>query len=277
LRPDEPLDESLRSSRSDRGFERVRRVSFEVSADAYARFMGRYAEPLAAKFVARSEVRSGQRALDVGCGPGALTAELVARLGVEAVSAVDPSESFVAATSQRFPQLDVRRASAEQLPFPDDTFDLGMAQLVVHFMTDPVAGLAEMARVTRPGGRVAACVWDLTGGRSPLSVFWRAARELDPQVDDGSQRPGGREGHLADLFETAGLHDVQSTSLTVRVSYASFVDWWEPYTLGVGPPGAYVAELDSGRRDELQAQCAKLLPAAPFEVEATAWTVLGRA
>lgn len=252
-------------------------MSFDVSADAYARFMGRYAEPLAAKFVERSDVRSGQRALDVGCGPGALTAALVARLGVEAVSAVDPSESFVAATGQRFPQLDVRCASAEQLPFPDDTFDLALAQLVVHFMTDPVAGLAEMARVTRPGGLVAACVWDLTDGGSPLSVFWRAARELDPHVQDESERPGGREGDLAELFETAGLQDVQPTSLTVRVSYASFVDWWEPYTLGVGPAGAHVAELDSQRRDELQAQCAKLLPAAPFEIEATAWTVLGRA
>lgn len=252
-------------------------MSFDVSAEAYGRFMGRYADPLAAQFVALSDASSGQRALDVGCGPGALTAELVARLGVESVSAVDPSESFVAATGQRFPQLDVRQASAEQLPFSDDTFDLAMAQLVVHFMTDPVAGLAEMARVTRPGGLVAACVWDLVGARSPLSMFWRAARELDPQVNDGSQRPGGRDGQLAELFETAGLHDVEPTSLTVRVSYASFDIWWEPYTLGVGPPGDYVAGLDPQRRDELRARCATLLPAAPFDIEASAWTVLGRA
>ena len=134
-------------------------MGFDVTADAYDRFMGRFSEPLAELFVEWADVRPGQRALDVGCGPGALTARLVERVGLGSVAALDPSDSFVAAARGRFPDLDVRRAAAEQLPYPDDTFDAALAQLVVHFMKDPVAGVREMARVTRPGGVVAACVW----------------------------------------------------------------------------------------------------------------------
>ena len=118
---------------------------------------------------------AGRRVLDVGCGPGALTAELVRRVGADSVSAVDPSEPFVAAATERHPGVDVRQGSAEQLPFPDDAFDAALGQLVVHFMADPVAGLTEMARVTRRGGVVAACVWDHAGGGGPLSRFWEAA------------------------------------------------------------------------------------------------------
>jgi ubiquinone/menaquinone biosynthesis C-methylase UbiE len=175
-------------------------VNFDVAADAYDRFMGRYSLLLSPQLADLAAVRKGQRVLDVGCGPGALTAELVRRLEPAAVAAVDPSEPFVAAARARYPGVDVQQASAEQLPFPDHSFDAALAQLVVHFMSDPVAGLAEMARVTRHGGVVAACVWDHAGGRGPLSLFWQAARELDPDVHDESQLPGGREGHLVELF-----------------------------------------------------------------------------
>lgn len=254
----------------------MRCVSFDVGADAYARFMGRYSEPLAAEFVAMMGVRDGQRALDVGCGPGALTAELVRLVGAPAVSAIDPSESFVQAVRARFADLDVQRASAEQLPFEDGIFDLTVAQLVVHFMTDPVAGLTEMARVTRRGGLVAACVWDHAGGGGPLSVFWRAVTEMDPLARDESGLAGAREGHLTELFVLAGLADVESSVLTVRAGLATFEDWWDPFTLGVGPAGAYVAMLDGPQRDTLRARCAQLVPAAPFEIAASAWTALGR-
>src|SRR6266545_5759294 len=135
-------------------------MGFTVDADAYDRFMGRYSALLAPQLADLAAVSAGQRVLDVGSGPGALTAELVRRLGPAAVSAVDPSETFVAATRQRYPGVSVQRASAEQLPFPHGEFDAALAQLVVHFMADPLAGLAEMARVTREGGVVAACVWD---------------------------------------------------------------------------------------------------------------------
>jgi SAM-dependent methyltransferase len=252
------------------------RVSFDVSADAYLRFMGRYSEPLAIQFADLAGIDRGQRVLDVGCGPGALTAELVSRAGAGAVSAVDPSASFAAAVHERLPEVDVRRSAAEQLPFPDGAFDAALAQLVVHFMTDPVAGLREMGRVTRPGGVVAACVWDHAGGRGPLSVFWQAVRQLDPAAHDESDLAGAREGHLATLFAQAGLDRTQVTTLTVQVRRASFGDWWEPFTLGVGPAGAYVASLAPDRRAALAEQCRQLLPAGPVEISATAWAAVSR-
>jgi SAM-dependent methyltransferase len=251
-------------------------VTFHVTADAYDRFMGRYSEPLADGFLELTEVRAGHRAVDVGCGPGALTARLVARLGEPAVAAVDPSPPFVAAAAERFPGVDVRTGTAEELPFSDGSFDLAAAQLVVHFMADPVQGLREMGRVVRPSGTVAACVWDHAGGGSPLSLFWEAAHELDPTVRDEAGLPGAREGHLAELSRTAGLQDVDSGSLSVTVSFSTFDEWWEPFTLGVGPAGAHVARLDQPARSALRDICEQRLPTPPFDVVATAWWVRAR-
>jgi SAM-dependent methyltransferase len=244
-----------------------------ISPDAYGRFMGRYSEPLAERFVELAGVGHGMRALDVGCGPGALTARLVERLDAGSVAAVDPSAPFVAAARERCPGADVREGTAEALPFEDGTFDVALAQLVVHFMRDPVAGLREMARVADV---VAACVWDHAGGRGPLGVFWQAVRDLDGDALDESALPGVREGHLAELAARAGLDDVRDSELTVSVDYATFEEWWEPYTLGVGPAGDAVAALDQGGREALRARCAEMLPDPPFRVDATAWTVIAR-
>lgn len=252
-------------------------MSFDVAADAYDRFMGRYSVLLSPQLADLAGVGSGQRVLDVGCGPGALTAELVARLGPAAVAAVDPSEPFVAAARARNPRVNVLKASAEQLPFPDRAFDAALAQLVVHFMSDPIAGLTEMARVTRSGGVVAACVWDHGGGQGPLSVFWQAARALDPGVDDESQLAGAREGHLAELFEAAGLLQIEETALSVSLEHTSFEEWWEPFTGGVGPAGSYVASLDAERQAVLRENCSTLLPVAPFVLTARAWAARGLA
>ncbi len=252
-------------------------MSFDVAADAYDRFMGRYSLLLSPQLADLAEVRGGQRVLDVGCGPGALTAELVARLGPAAVTAVDPSEPFVAAARARNPGVDVVQASAEHLPFPDRTFDVTMAQLVVHFMSDPVAGLTEMARVTRRDGVVAACVWDHGGGQGPLSMFWQAARELDPGIDDESQLAGAREGHLAELFESAGLREIEETVQSASLDHSSFEAWWEPFTGGVGPAGSYVAGLEAERRAELREHCRALVPIAPFVITARAWAARGLA
>jgi SAM-dependent methyltransferase len=251
-------------------------VSFDVGADAYLRFMGRFSEPLGPLFAGLAGVRAGQRALDVGCGPGALSAELVRRLGAGAVSAVEPSASFAAAAARRLPGVDVRRAAAEQLPFPAGVFDVTLAQLVVHFMPDPVAGLRDMGRVTRPGGTVAACVWDHAGERGPLTAFWRAVRELDPTASDESDLAGAREGDLARRFAAAGLAGARASTLTVRARYATFDEWWEPFAFGIGPAGDYAASLDPGRRGLLRERCRRLLGAAPFEIDATAWAVTCR-
>jgi len=250
-------------------------MSFTVGADDYDRFMGRYSVPLAPLLADFARVAAGQRVLDVGCGPGALTAELVRRLGPDSVSAVDPSEPFVAAAQERHPGVSVQRAAAEQLPFGDQAFDAALAQLVVHFMTHPVVGLREMARVTREHGVVAACVWDHAGGQGPLSLFWEAARELDPGVEDESQFAGAREGHLAQLFQEAGLHEIEDSALSVSVEHLSFEDWWEPFTRGVGAAGDYAAGLDAKRQARLRELCREMLPAAPFVLRARAWAVRG--
>ncbi|HEY2551678.1 MAG TPA: class I SAM-dependent methyltransferase [Streptosporangiaceae bacterium] len=253
-------------------------MSFNASsAAAYLRFMGGFAEPLSPQFADLAGVSGGQRALDVGCGPGTLTAELVRRLGPAAVSAVDPSPPLATAASERLPGADVRLAAAEQLPFPDDSFDIALAQLVVHFMDDPVAGLREMRRVTRPGGAVAACVWDHAGGRGPVSLFWQAASELDSSAPDESDLAGAREGHLASLFAQAGLSRPATVTLTVTARFASFEQWWEPYTLSVGPAGTYLSSLPAGQRDALREQCRWLLPAGPFEITASAWATTATA
>jgi hypothetical protein len=134
-----------------------------------------------------------------------------------------------------------------------------------------------MARVTRPAGVVATCVWDHAGDSGPLSLFWRAVKEVDPGARDEAGLAGAREGHLAELATAAGLHEIESARLTVAVPFATFEEWWEPFTLGVGPAGAYVAGLDEPARDALRAHCAQRLPAAPFEVRASAWCVRARA
>lgn len=252
-------------------------MSFAVGADEYDRFMGRYSRPLAPQFANFAGIAVGQRALDIGCGPGALTAELVKRLGAGAVWAVDPSDSFVAAARVRQPGVSVQQAAAEKLPFGDQLFDAALAQLVVHFMTDPVVGLREMARVTGSDGVVAACVWDHAAGRGPLSVFWAAARELDPDVADESRLAGAREGHLGELLDAAGVHEIEERTLSVDVEHRSFDEWWEPFLLGVGPAGAYAARLESGRQAQLRDLCREMLRPAPFVVSARAWAARGHA
>jgi SAM-dependent methyltransferase len=250
-------------------------VSFAVGADAYDRFMGRYSMRLAPSFAGFAGVGPGDVVLDVGCGPGALTGELAMRVAPGRVIAVDPSRSFVEALRRRHPTVAVHRAAAEALPFEDGRFDATLAQLVVHFMREPVAGLREMARVTRPGGVVAACVWDHAGGGGPLAPFWSAARGLDPTVDDESGRAGTREGHLVELFGEAGLVDISASALVVTVEHPSFDEWWEPFMLGVGPAGSYTAQLDTGRRADLRERCRANLPLEPFAVTARAWAARG--
>ena len=250
-------------------------MTFEVEAESYDRFMGRYSTQLAPQLADLGGVRAGQRVLDVGCGPGALTAELVHRVGDDAVSAVDPSEAFVAAARERYPGVDVQRASAEALPFENSCFDATLAQLVVHFMADPVVGLREMKRVTTAGGSVAVSVWDHAGDRTPIAAFWQAARELDPDVHDESGLAGAHEGHLAGLLAAAGLTSIEERTLSASARFTSFDDWWEPFTFGIGPAGAHLQTLDGRGRAELYSRCERLLPTAPFTVDALAWAARG--
>ena len=242
-------------------------------AGAYDEFIGRYSTLLAPEMADFARVARGQRVLDVGCGPGALTTELVRRVGPDAVTAIDPSEPFVLAARERNPRVDVRVATAESLPFAAASFDAVLAQLVVHFMADPVAGIREMKRVTRAGGVVAACVWD--AGEGPLRPFWNAARAFDPSVEDEGRRPGEREGHLAELFAEAGLRQITSASLHVSLPLGSFEAWWQPFELGVGRAGAFLAGLDPERRATLRERARSFVPPGAFTHRVAAWAARG--
>ena len=246
-----------------------------TNSEAYSRFMGRFSEPLAAVFTDFARVPDPTHVLDVGCGPGMLTVELVERYGAGAVAAVDPSAEFVATARARLPDVDVRRATAEDLPYDNQTFDAALAQLVVHFMADPVAGLSEMRRVTKPGGLVAACSWDSSEDGGPLSVFDAAARELHPGVQGEVDRAGTRPGHMAELFGAAGFAQIEDGRIGVTLPFASFEAWWEPFTLGVGPAGDLVASLDEEGRQQLADACRARLPEPPFELTVWAWAARG--
>lgn len=246
-----------------------------AAADAYDRFMGRYSAQLAPQFADLAAVREGQRVLDVGCGTGMLTAECLRRGAT--VAAVEPSEPFVAAVAERHPGVDVRCGEAEQLPFSDGEFDAALAQLVVHFMREPATALREMGRVTRPGGVVAACVWDHAGGQAPISAFWSAAREVDPDAEDESELAGARQGDLTELLTKAGLVEVEEVALPIRVEHPSFDDWWEPFTLGIGPAGAYYGALDPEQQTHVRDVCSATLSPGKLVIEARAWAARGRA
>ena len=251
-------------------------MTFEVAGEAYDNFMGRYSRPLAAQLTDWLEVETSQEALDVGAGPGAWTEHLLGRIGSDQVSAIEPSEAFVGAFRSRFPDVEIRQGTAEILPYADASFDVTGACLVVHFMRDPVAGIAEMARVTRPGGWVGATVWDLAGRREPMAPVWSALAELAPDHPGEGTLPGGAVGQLEGFFEGAGLVDVEGAELAVTVTHPTFEEWWEPYLHAVGPIGEVIKSLDPDKREQLRSTCRERLGAGPFEVTAAAFAARGR-
>jgi SAM-dependent methyltransferase len=253
--------------------------SFLVSGQAYDRFMGRYSRPLAVAFADAAGVLAGQAALDVGCGPGALTGVLVDRLGAGSVSAVDPSPPFVSDCAARHPGVAVRLGQAEAIPFEAGRFDRVLAQLVLHFVTDPARCAGEFRRVLRPGGVAAACVWDFADGMQMLRQFWDAALAIEPAAPDEARTLRfGREGEIADLFVSAGLADVTETTLQVHSTYASFAELWSGFLAGVGPAGSYCVGLTEQRRAALHDELFRRLgaPAGAFTLAATARCASGR-
>jgi SAM-dependent methyltransferase len=251
------------------------------AAAAYDRHIGRYSAALARALIGSAGVREGQRALDVGCGPGGLAAELVAVLGAERVAAVDPSPPFAEACRRRLPGVEVHVAPAEMLPFGDGLFDHSLAQLVVNFMTDPVAGVREMRRVTRDGGTVAAAVWDYAGEMTLLRRFWDAAVALDASAadrDEGRSMPFCTPDELGELWSAAGLADVRVEPAVVEAAYDGFEDLWHPLETGVAPSGAYAASLPPERRAALRDELRRRLDVGdePFTLTARAWVVAGR-
>jgi SAM-dependent methyltransferase len=255
--------------------------TFFASADAYDRFVGRYGSALAAALIDFAGMQPGMRALDVGCGPGALTSAMAALLGPGKVSAAEPSAAFAEACRARVPGVEVVVAPAEALPFPDAMFDAAISQLVVNFMSDPEGGVREMTRVTRRGGVVASCVWDYAGEMTLLRAFWDAAREVEPEraalADEGTLMRWCGEGELAELWRRVGLLEVRAGELVVRTAYAGFEDLWAPFPTGVGPAGAFCASLGDDARAKLRDAYRRRLGVgdAPFELTARAWAAAG--
>jgi SAM-dependent methyltransferase len=255
--------------------------TFRGAADPYDRHVGRYGAELAKALTDFAGVERPMRALDVGCGPGALTAVLAERLGAENVVGAEPSETFAETCRSRLPGVEVAVAPAETLPFPDSAFDAALSQLVVNFMGDAEAGIPEMARVTRSGGIVASCVWDYAGEMTLLRAFWDAAREVAPQraagADEGVVMRWCREGELADLWRRAGLRDVRERALVVSADYAGFEDLWSPFPTGIAPSGAFCSSLGEEDRQALHDAYRRQLGVGeePFTLTARAWAVAG--
>jgi SAM-dependent methyltransferase len=248
----------------------------------YDRHVGRYSPTLATALVRLSGLGRDGRALDVGCGTGALTSALAALLGPERVAAVDVSHAAVEACSGAVLGADVRVARAEQLPFADAEFTAVLSQLVIDKVDGPAA-LREMRRVVRPGGVVAACVWDFESGMTLLRAYWDAALAVDPS---GAESAGARERapytrpeELRALWIEAGLDAVQVGEVFAAADYDDLDDASWSFAAGVGTSGTYCTTLDDSTRDALKAEFSRRLgdPEGPFRLTARAWSVRGTA
>lgn len=251
-------------------------MSFDVAADLYDRFIGRYSRELAPRFLDFAGIPDGP-VIEVGCGPGSLTRVLADRFGAANVLAVDLSEPFVAACRQRVPGADVRHASAEALPVGDGQFQGALSQLVLSFLRDAPRAAAELARVVRPGGSVAACTF-AAEGFALARTFWQAALRLDPAAPDDARLPLRREAELRALWEQVGLREVEVQAIDLGAAYTGFDDLWSPFLAGIGPAAGYLVAQPPERQAALREGCFELLgrPAGPFTLPARVLAVRGK-
>ena len=260
--------------------------SFKVqSADGYEQLMGRWSQKLAPLFIDFAGVSDGDSVLDVGCGTGSLTFALPRAANIGAVTAIDFSPVFVAEARRRNsdPRIKIDQADACALPFPDDQFDRALSLLVLHFVPEAGKAISEMRRVVRPGGVVAAAVWDHLGGMPVMRMLLDTMAPLDERANKLRAKycfqPMMRPGEMKDGFLAEGMADVEETSLLIRMNYMSFDDYWGPIAAGEGPLGSYVASLNA----EEKAKTSKAVRAAyesgqpdgPRSFASVAWACRG--
>lgn len=253
---------------------------FAASA-GYERFMGRWSRLLAPGYIEFAGVKDGDRVLDVGTGTGSLAVAIEARMPKSEITGIDPSPAFIAFAQKNAKRARYEVGDAQAMKLGDALFDSTVSLLVMNFIPDHNKAIAEMRRVTRPGGRVSACVWDYNAGMEMLRVFWDEVVALDPAAEPRDERHMklSREGQLGDLWRKAGLVNVKEGAVVIDQAYASFADYWGPFTSGAGPGGAYVVALPDDRRRQLEARIRKRLLDArqdgPFTLKAKAWCVVG--
>jgi len=255
---------------------------FSASA-GYERFMGRWSQALAPRYIDFAGLKDGDRVLDVGTGTGSLGSAIETRMPSSRVVGIDPSEGFIAFARKNSKSNRARYevGDAQALKFEDASFDSTLALLVMNFVPDHDKAIVEMRRVTRPRGVVSACVWDYNEGMQMLRFFWDEAVAIDPSSEPKDERHMklSHEGQLAALWKSAGLVNVLEKPLTIDQAFSSFDDFWDPFTKGVGPGGAYVVSLSEDRRAQLESRMRKRLLGGrgdgPFALKARAWCVRG--
>lgn len=255
------------------------------SADAYERLMGRWSRVLARPFLEFSGVGAGERVLDAGCGTGSLTFTIPQIADVARVDGIDFSAVYVEAARgiNADPRITIERGDICALPYPDAAFDRCLSLLVLHFVPESEQAVAEMRRVVRPGGVVAAAVWDSYGGMPWQRMFWDTVACLEPAAAaerrENYFKPMTRPGEMRAAFAEVGLADVAETALTIRMEYADFEDFWRPHAEGEGAQGKYLMTLDQARRDgierALRAAYEAGEPDGPRSFAAVAWACRG--
>jgi SAM-dependent methyltransferase len=254
-----------------------------ADAEAYDRFMGRWSR-LVAPLVDLAALPDGGPVLDVGSGTGALSFEVVRRKPAFRVTGVDPSKEYVAYATSKSPGQDRARfevGDAQSLTYGDATFAASVSLLVFNFIPDPAKALREVRRVTRPGGPVAAAVWDYGDRMRMLRVFWDAVVEIDPAAGNRDEKhmPLCRQGELSKLWKEGGLEGVREQALEITTSFESFADFWDPFLLGQGPAGAYVRALPPDRvlalRNAVKRRLSIANETARFNLPARVWAVRG--